>query len=319
MKTTCRLLPFVVAILWLQDGRSQNVSDSLVNVKDSGEIQSVISLKDSVPDRKGLPASSHFEAGMSYQSNDVYLGRKDSTILPYFIPSFSYYNKTGLYASVSINYLKNTTASRIDLVTVEGGYIFTAGQYDGLFTASKYFYNSQSTSVTSEISASMAYENGFDFGFIKTTFTGTLNIGSKLDFAGLFGLEHTFYLLDDKMDVTPTLSASASTQNYYNDYYKKRKYTIKQKGQPVQTGIAAVTGTVLNASTFKLLDYEPSLPINYKIGKCTINFTPTYAIPVHPATVQIQTVREDGTVINRTKMESIENSFYWTLGFNFNF
>lgn len=319
MKMSTRLINLVVAILWLQAGRSQNTPDTTVNLKDSGAIQSIVSLKDSVPERKRLTEVSHFEAGMSYQSNDVYLGRKDSTILPYYIPSFSYYNKTGLYASVSLNYLKNATTSRIDLVTVEGGYIFTAGQYDGLFTASKYFYNSQSTSVTSEISASMAYENGFDFGFIKTTFTGTLNIGSRLDFAGLFGLEHTFYLLDDKMDFTPTISASASTQNYYNDYYKKRKYSIKRKGQPVQTGIAAVTGTVLNASTFKLLDYEPSLPINYKIGKCTINFTPTYAIPVHPATIEIQTVRQDGTVINRTKVENIENTFYWTFGFNFNF
>ncbi len=45
---------------------------------------------------------SHFEAGISYQSNDVYLGRKDSTVLPYIIPAFSYYHLSGLYATVSL-------------------------------------------------------------------------------------------------------------------------------------------------------------------------------------------------------------------------
>jgi hypothetical protein len=187
------------------------------------------------------------------------------------------------------------------------------------FTASKYFYNSQSTSVTAEIKASFAYQNSYDLGFIKPTFTGTLNMGSKLDFAAIFGLEHTFYLDDNKLDFTPTFAAGASTQNYYNEYYKKRRYTIKRKGQVTQTGIASISGTVLNASSFKLLDYEPTLPINYRIGKCTINFSPTYSIPVHPAIVAIQAVRDDGTVINRTRSENIENTFYWTLGVNIQF
>jgi hypothetical protein len=125
--------------------------------------------------------------------------------------------------------------------------------------------------------------------------------------------------LEGKLDITPTFMANASTQNYYNDYYKKRRYTIKSKTQPPQTGIASITGTVIDASTFKILDFEPSLPINYRIGKCTINFTPTYAIPVHPANIAVQSVRQNGTVINRSKTENIENSFFWTVGVTFLF
>lgn len=299
--------------------QAQTNQDIQINQTDSSKVEDSLSVIADSTNHMKLPVKSHFEAGISYQSNDVYLGRKDSTILPYLIPEFNYYHKSGLYVSASLNYLKNSTVSRIDLVTLEGGYIFTTGSYDGQFTVSKYFYNSQSTSVTSEIKASVAYQNSFDLRFIKPTFTATINMGTKIDFAALFGFEHSFYLLDDKLDFTPTFAFSGSTQNYYSDYYRKRVYSIKKKGQPVQSGIASITGTILNASAFKILDYEPTIPINYKIGKVVLNFSPTYSIPVHPATIAVQSVRDDGTTINRTRLEKIDNTFYWTLGVSFLF
>jgi hypothetical protein len=276
-------------------------------------------MPDSVNLDKQPVKKSHFSSELTYQSNDVYLGRKDSAVLPYYIPAISYYHKSGLYATASVNYLKNATSSRIDLVTLEAGYMFSTGQYNGQFTLSKYFYNSQSTSITSEITASAEYQNSYDAGFIRTTFTGTLNIGSKLDFAGLFGLEHTFYLLDERLDFTPTMAIAASTQNYYNDYYKKRRYNIQRIGKPAQTGVASISGTVLNASSFKILDYEPTMPVNYTIGKCTFNFTPTYSIPVNAATVAIHTIRSNGHVLDRTRDEKIENTFYFCTGVSFLF
>jgi hypothetical protein len=296
---------------------AQTVKDSVRHQGDTGITDSLVILTDSSAAEK--PKTSHLEMGMSYQSNDVYLGRKDSSLLPYYIPELTYFHKSGLYATASLNYLKNSTISRIDLVTLEGGYIFTKGNYDGQLSFSKYFYNSQSTSVTSEISSSLAYQSGFDFGFIKTTFTGTLNFGNKTDFAGLLGLEHSFYLLDDRMDITPTFAMAASTQNYYSDYYKKRRYTIKRGDKAGQTAVANISGTIVNASQFKILDYEPTMPINYRIGKCVINFTPTYSVPVNPATIDIQTTKPNGTVTDSSRIEKISNTFYWTLGCSFLF
>jgi len=314
---TRRTLFSILVLISLIGTASAQLATDSVQIKPVSPVKdTLILIGDSTINRKDPPNKSHFEAGMDYQNNDVYLGRKDSTVLPYFIPSVGYYHKSGLYATASLNYLKNATESRIDLVTLEAGYSFSAGNYDGQFSASKYFYNSQSTSVTSELMGSFAYENSFDLGFIKPTLTGTLNMGSELDFTAYFGLEHEFTLPGDQLDFTPTIAANASTQNYYNDYYKKRRYMIR-KGQKLQSGVATITGTVLEASAFKLLDYEMSLPVNYRIGKCTIHFTPTYSIPVNPAVVAIRAVMNNGTVINKTRSEKIENSFYWTAGVSF--
>jgi hypothetical protein len=219
----------------------------------------------------------------------------------------------------SLSYLKNSSDSRIDLVTLEAGYKFSSGNYDGQFTASKYFYNSQSRSVTSELTAGLDYQNSIDLGIIKPVTEITLNFGSKMDFAVLLGAEHSFYFFDDKLDITPSFVTNASTQNYYSDYYKKRRYAIKSKKQLPQAGIANISGTVIGASIFKILDYEQSVPINYRIGKCTINITPTYSIPVHPATIAIQTSKQNGAVTDRTKTENIENTLYWTVGLSFLF
>jgi hypothetical protein len=288
-------------------------TDSLSRTKDSSQSAQFI-FSDTTKDDNPPAKKSRFETSLSYQSNDVYMGRKDSSVLPYFIPEFSYYHKSGIFVSTSLYYLKNQTASRVDLVTIDAGYHFTTGHYDGLLTLSKYFYSSQSTSVTSEISASAEYQNGYDFGFLKTTFTGTLNIGNKLDFAGLFGVEHRFSLLEDKFDITPAFAVGASTQNFYSDYYKTRRYTIKRKAAAGQTALENITGTVVNPSSFKILDYEPSMLLEYTIGKCVISFTPVYSIPVNPALVNIQTTKANGVVTDRTKTEQIENTFFWTLG-----
>jgi hypothetical protein len=302
--------------LLILSGHYIQAQDSTLVEKDSG-----LSKKDStLPKNKPASPSRHsyFEGGLNYQSNNVYLGRKDSVVMPYVIPMLSYYHKSGLYFTVSAAYLKTATDNRIDLVTMEGGYSFHAGKYSGDFTASKFFYSNQSTTVTSGITAALSYQNGYNLGFIKPVFTATLDFGSQPDFEGSFGLEHTFETLHDNLDITPSFVANASTLNYYNNYFKERKFK-KKNGSKTITGTQKITGTVLNASAFRIMDYEASLPISYTAGRFTFNFTPTYAIPEHAAEVQIKTVYSTGQSTTKLTKENLQNSFFYTLGITYQF
>jgi hypothetical protein len=261
----------------------------------------------------GAKKRSYFSAGLSYLNDNVYLGRKDSVKIPYITPDIAYHFKSGFYLEGSLSYVNSSSQNRIDAVTFSGGYAFTANNYSGDITASKFFYSSLSTSVKSEVKSNLAYYNSYNFGVITPAVTATLNFGNKTDIAGEFGLEHSFSALKEKLSITPTVAANASTQNYYSNYYKKRKYTIKRKGKAPLPGIANVSGIVENASTFKLLDYEMSLPVEYETGKFTFGFTPVYAIPVHPSVVQITTVKENGNSTTRTATEKISNTFFGTI------
>jgi hypothetical protein len=76
----------------------------------------------------------------------------------------------------------------------------------------------------------------------------------------------------------------------------------------------------VDPSAFRILDYEAAVPINYSLGKFTINFTPTLAIPVNPAQVSRARMPNGGaTIIKVAALEKLSNSFFWNLGLLFKF
>jgi len=303
----------LVLLLSAQNIRGQDsasaAKDSLqAKVSDSLSLQD---LKDSIG--KLIPIKSYFQASVSYLSNNVYLGRKDTAATPYITPTFGYYHKSGLYANASASYLAAAGESRIDLVTLEAGYSFKAGKFDGQASGAKFWFNSASYNIRSELKGSLSFFGAYDFGFIKPTLTPMLNIGNKLDFALTMGAEHTFYLANDAVDITPTVNANASTENFYNSYYKVRKFSVKRKGANVKVK-GTQSGEVLNSAEFKLLDYEFTMPINYTIKKFTLNFSPVYAVPVNPAVTVVTTKKGAQAPTTKTSTEVLSNSFFFQAG-----
>lgn len=295
-----------------RDSISNPMANNTPITKDSLE-NLMAELKDILPDEK---ENSHFEVGLSYLNDNVYLGRNDSIRTPYITPSLGYYFKSGFFIDGNVNYLVSSTANRVDNVIFEGGYTFSAGNYDGEFSASKYFYSSQSTSVKSEVTGSFSYYNGYDFGFIKPTATASLNFGKKTDYTIGVGLEHTFSIADDKIEFTPTATMNASTRNFYSNYFKNRKY---KKKKATNTGIASISGVVENPSAFVIMNYELSLPIVYQVKKFTFSFTPVYSIPENPAIINVTTTKTNGTVLQNIQTEKIKNLFYFSFGLVYKF
>jgi hypothetical protein len=261
------------------------------------------------------PLKSYFAVGLGYLSNSIYNGRKDSVATPYITPTLGYYDKSGFFVNGSLSYLAKSGSSRIDLFNIAAGYDFDIGNFDGEISANKSFYNSQSTNVKSQITGSVLASGGYDFTFIKPTFEAGINFGTQSDYLLAFGLEHTFYQLKDKLQFTPSFLANGSTQNYYGSYYNKRKVGGKRK----KAGITYdVTATVEDASQFKMLDYEFSLPIIYVVKKFSFILTPVFALPVNPALVTTQLKPEaGGNTITRTSLETISNTFYCSFGLTY--
>ncbi len=325
MNNSRKVLTAILSLLFFQiSARSQDstlghiskdttiqTSDTLLGKMDMDSIDQA--LKELIK-----PEKSYFQASINYLNNNVYLGRKDTVLTPYITASLGYYHKSGLFISTSASYLPVSGQSRIDLVTIEAGYEIKTDKFEGQATFDKFFYSSQSNNVKAEMKASLAFFAGYDFGFIKPTATPTLNLSNSADFALTLGLEHTFYSEDNSFDITPTFNANGSTQNYYSSYYRNRKFKVKKK-KVVTIQKGTVYGVVEGASQFKMLDYEFTLPVNYTIKKFTFNFTPTYAIPVHPAVVDITTQIANQPPKTRTVTEKPGNSFYWQAGVTLKF
>ncbi|HEY5369435.1 MAG TPA: hypothetical protein VIJ75_10610 [Hanamia sp.] len=264
-----------------------------------------------------FPQESYFEAGLSYLSNSVYLGRHDSSRIPYLTPSFSYYNKSGFYASGYVSYLNSKGISRIDHVEFDAGYIFTAHKFSGEVYAAKDFYNSQSINVKSETEGSLNGSLSYDFGFIEPVLKEGIVIEKTNDYYAEVGLEHSFFLADDNFEITPTFFINASTQNYYNLYYTKRKYSAKNTNR---RGPGTIIKAYLpNASEFKIMDYEFSLPLDYSAGKFIFDLNPTLADPVNPNIVVTTTTPPSGISTTKTRTEKLSSIFYWSVSITYSF
>lgn len=263
-------------------------------------------------------ATSHWETGISYLSNSVYLGRTDSLKIPYISPSIGYFDKSGLYITGSLSYLNSSTQSQIDLFALEAGYTFSANNMDGYISLSKDFYNTKSYGVKSETKGSLNGFLDYNLGFIKPSVQAEIAFSSKPDYSTGLGLEHTFSAADDKLEITPSFLLFASTQNYYNSYYSKRKYSSNRK-RGNNTSAQFITATLPNAGEFKIRDYEFSVPVNYTVGSFTFNFTPTFAVPTNPTTVIFTGKSANNVSYTKTYNEKLSNVFYFSTGVTFSF
>lgn len=267
--------------------------------------------------KPAFKTKSYFSASLSFLSNSIYNGRKDSVSTPYITPMIGYYDKSGFFIDASASYLAKSGSGRIDLFNIEAGYDFSIGNFDGEVVAGKPFYNSNSSNVKSSITGTLFASGGYDFDFIKPTFEAGINFGTKSDYVLNFGLEHTFYAADDKLQFTPTFLGEGSTTNYYGSYYNKKRIGGKKKNGGVLYDVSA---SVENASSFKMLDYQFSLPVLYIYKKCSFNFSPGYVLPVNPAVIVTQVKPQNGTTTTtRTSTEVLSNGFYFSVGATYKF
>jgi hypothetical protein len=258
-------------------------------------------------DEKAPEKKSYGMGSLEFVNNSVYLGRKDSVRTAYLNPSLGYYNKSGVFISGTASYLFRSGANRFDVFNLDAGYDFSVGNFNGEIAAEKSFYNSNSTNVKSEVKGSISASAGYDFGPIETTLQPGINFGNKSDFTLTGGLDHAFSLAESALAITPSFLLNGSTRNFYGSYYGNRRF--KKKNGPGST----VTASVQDASKFKIMDYELSLPFSYTIKKFTFGFTPSYAIPTNPAVVTMVIKPPVGPAVTRTITEKLENTFYFSL------
>jgi hypothetical protein len=263
------------------------------------------------------PTPSHLEVNLVYQSNDVTNGRKDSTVIPLITPKISYIFKSGFQVDLSVGYNVHEPSPQVNQYTLDGSYSFNPGNYSGSVTLSGFIYSKSSASVTSEQKGSLAYSNSYSFSFIQPSLNLTWTFGNHIpDYQASPALQQQFNI--GNLNVTPTITMNAATQNSYNSYYQNRRFSIPRDGQPPQPDSVTLSGEVLNSNKFQILDYEFSAPINFTAGNWTFNFTPTYAMPINPADIKA-TIQTNQFTKSFTYKEKLPNTFYFQIGVTYDF
>ena len=263
---------------------------------------------------------SYFKVGAGYLSNAVYSGRKDSDVVSYLSPSIGYYHKSGFFVAGSTSFLSNSSeAGRIDEISLQAGYDFSIrDNFEGGFYASKYFYNNNSYSVTSELQGDIGAN--FTYGTDLISIGGGANalISTGIDLTLNANLSHGFSFGSDNnlWSVTPTAEINAGSQSFYRAYFKNRKFSNTSTGSKGKGHNSGTNNTgnskisFVQSNSFSILDYELSIPVAYDAKSWGIFATPTLAMPVNPATYAV-----DGVM----QTEKLSNSFFLQTGIYFKF
>jgi len=240
---------------------------------------------------------SFFLCGFNYLSNNVYLGRKDTTLIPYYSPYIGYHFSNGIYVKGMASY---TTAQGglIDLATLEAGWDHAFSQYfNGGINADRFFYNKNSLSIraSTKFSSGIFAQVSNDYIEPMVKFDIDANAHST-DYVFTFQLDHDFDLANETLHLVPAVEMSAGTQNYYDEYFVAR---INKKAKKDK-----LKSVITNPNNFAPLVYEFSFKGSYRTGKWLFELTPKYDIPLSPATI---------TINKKTTTETLSNTFFLEL------
>jgi hypothetical protein len=231
------------------------------------------------------PKKASFKIGVDYVTNNVFMGRTDTISTPIISTNLKFTFKSGIYLSGSLNYLPTRKKSKLDGVDIALGYDFDLIEnLSGSVSFTKLFFAKTSTQVSSAISSTISGNLDYNIADIITTSIGldySLNKqGVSNDVSFNFGLSHDFItegIFGDKdiLLISPIAALNSGTQNFYNGYLV-RKNLKNAKRNAAEAKLFNSYTTEL--SQFQLLDFEFSLPIEYKTGKFIFHITPTYAL-----------------------------------------
>ena len=247
---------------------------------------------------------------VSFVSDAVFMGRKDSIAAPYLLPSIGYYDASGLYADASLSYLTRSEEKRVDLFLLTAGYRFESKKLEGYFSATKYFYNDESYNVQSGISADITGSLGYDFKVFQIAALGSTYFTEEGESDFILGgsLARLFKGMDGNLHITPSFSFYAGSQNFYQEYYQSSRLgNRKGKGQ----GGSDVTTTeifVEEAKSFSLLNLGIGVSMDLYHKNFIFSLAPVVAFPQSPSTI---------TTIDATFEEDLETTFYATVGISY--
>jgi hypothetical protein len=254
-----------------------------------------------------------FKIGIDYLNNYVFMGRGDTSSTPIITPHFKYTFKSGIYISGSVDFVTNRKKNKLDGGDLALGYTFDlTDDLSGDVSFTKLFYSAASTQVSSAINSTINGSLDYNLGEIVTA---SMSVDYDLNKQDIYNdvilnleISHDFEVKGilgdkDRLLISPAIATNIGTQNFYEGYIIRRNL----KGEKLKTA----QNTLINAyyarlSQFKVLDYEFSMPVEYKIGKMIFHFTPTYAIA--------QNQFKSPAIINALNLTDQSGVFYFEIG-----
>jgi hypothetical protein len=233
--------------------------------------------------------------GINYLSNSVFVGRADTVKTPTLTPFLKYKFQNGIYLSGDVEVVTNRKKGKLDGGSLGAGYDFEIGDnIDGSVSFTKLFFNTNSTQIGSGITGTFNANLNYDIEGIITTTAGLdynlVKKGFGNDVLLNLGISHEFSVgaqdEDGQFTVAPSAEVNSGTQNFYDAIL-----TVKKRRR-FATAVSAAQKAALGR--FTVLDYEFSMPVEFKPGHFIFTFNPTYAIAKNQVPIRTVVINPAG-------------------------
>lgn len=213
-----------------------------------------------------------FTLGADYQSDMVYMGRKDSIKTPLLVANFNYSLKNGIFADGEAYF--NAKTLKLDGGYFAVGYEVDKENWGASMAVSKFFFKSNVNLIRSDVKFSIDGAFYYDADWITFNFEPTYNIGTKgsLVLAGGVSKEIDIDDVSNNGDIRfiPKLYIWAGDENLnINRLTKKRNKTITKATSANKFHLSSIDFDLLSQyiidDKFKIIvDPLISIPENYK-------------------------------------------------------
>ncbi|MFM1878253.1 MAG: hypothetical protein RLZZ241_1119 [Bacteroidota bacterium] len=258
------------------------------------------------------PDFSYLMADVTFMSDAVFMGRRDSVPAPYLMPSLGFFHKSGLFVDASFSYLISSEDSRVDLAMFTGGFTFDKNRFSGSISGTVYFFNDESNNVRSENAGNLSGQITYDWGLLESSLSAMsyYNREGQSDFFTGITLGKTWINTSKTRMIRPSVSAYAGTQYFYEAYYNTSRLGNRSGTGRGNNNPETITElvTISEVSSFKLMNLEFSIPVYFLKGHIIGSMVPSLSLPQSPATVT-------GTELEY--IESLSPVFYLGAGISY--
>lgn len=248
-------------------------------VRDSLSYSTLLPIADST----SSPGKSTYTFGVDFGSNTSFKGVSQANQQWYNSPNFTYAAKSGffIYSALYHLYGYNHAIDEFDLTV---GYDWKLSKKALLsFSYSRFFYNSKSPQVQSNLTNNLETYFRLKLGKFRTKLILDYYFGNTQDFTLTWTINRPFtwesvWNDDDDITFTPKFKIVMGTDNFF--YVKNpEKITLRKKGKSGKTVTTVTPAQVESVFTFGTISYVFTLPVAYTIKDFTIEPSFNYSYP----------------------------------------
>jgi len=231
---------------------------------------------------KDSASAVQLHAGITYLSQFTYGGRRDTTSMPYWMPSLTLTSKPGFFLSVLAYLHADKQRKSWEGMSLTPGYVWhPLKQFAIVLSYSQYWMDTSQATLLSALKGIGDINFMYTVPHFETSLETSYVISRDThDWLNQLQIGVPFTLLHQPVIILkPVVALDAGTQTFYKTYYTKK---LQQSSLVPDLPLQEISQQQQKAvKSYQLLSVELYVPLSVKFSRWEASCTPYWILPTH--------------------------------------